>query len=299
VEFFRGLIKEERTLKGNQKADPLAEKIGKNLKDFREKSGLSAQEFCKRVGITRIQSLYEYEKGHKLPKARTLYNISVQFGLSIDSLFDTEEHVQVVSTSEDIARSVYEWEEEIRGSSSGVVGLRKVVLPFFSRIHRTEFSNIVLEEQRGNPNVEGFLESWRKRVDLFESGGYVSQEICYLPTIMDYCQGRGKCQGIPLEERVSQLELVISRLQEHPNTLEIRVLEEPAKVSFVLYGKRLILNGETSFFISKNPRLVRAFQEEFNLLWDRCLFKGREELIKFLEGLAAPLREGKLPASRD
>jgi transcriptional regulator with XRE-family HTH domain len=273
----------------------MALEIGKNIKRVREKNGLSAQEFCKKVGITRIQSLYEYEKGLRIPKARTLYNISLQFGISMDSLFGTEEYVQVVSTSEDIARSVYEWEEEIRGSSSGVVGLRKVVLPFFSRIHRTEFSNMVLEEQRGNPNVEGFLKSWKKRVELFESGGYVSHEICYLPTIMDYCQGKGKCNGIPLEERVSQLELVIKRLRDYPETLEVRVLEEPAKVSFVLYGKRLILNGETSFFISKNPGLVKAFHQEFALLWERCLFKEREELINFLKGLASDLRVGRIP----
>lgn len=282
-------------MEDDRKTDPLAKKIGKKLKIYREKSGLSAEEFCKRVGITRIQSLYEYEKGLRFPKAKTLYNISIQFGLSIDSLFDTEEYVQVVSTSEDIAKSVYEWEEEIRDSSTGVVGLRKVVLPFFSRIHRTEFSNIVLEEQRGNPNVEGFLKSWEKRVELFESGGYVSQEICYLPTIMDYCQGKGKCQSIPLEERVSQFELVLKRLQDYPDTLEIRVLEGSAKLSFVLYGKRLILNGETSFFISKNPNLVKAFQQEFALLWECCLFKDRKEMINFLGGLAAQLRAGRIP----
>ena len=286
-------------MKEKLSTNPLALQIGKNLKKLREKSDLSAQEFCKRVGITRIQSLYEYEKGLRVPKVRTLYNISVQFGLSMDSLFGTDEYTQVLSTSEDIAKSIYEWEEEIRGSSSGVVGLRKVVLPFFSRIHRTEFSNMVLEEQRGNPNVEGFLQSWRKRVELFESGSYVSQEICYLPTIMDYCQGKGKCHSIPLEERVSQLELVISRLQNYPETLGIRVLEIPAKLSFVLYGKRLILNGEASFFISKNPGLVKTFQQEFALLWDRCLFKDRRELIDFLTGLAAQLRAGKVPTYRD
>ncbi len=275
--------------------DSLALQIGKNLQKLREKNNLSAQEFCERVGITRIQSLYEYEKGLRIPKTRTLYNVAVQFGLSVDSLLGTDDHVQVVSTSEDIAKSVYEWEEEIRSSSSGVVGLRKVVLPFFSRIHRTEFSNMVLEEQRGNPNVEGFLESWKKRVELFESGSYVSKEICYLPTVMEYCQGRGKCAGIPLEERVSQLELVIKRLQDYPETLEIRVLETPAKVSFVLYGKRLILNGETSFFVSKNPGLVKAFNQEFTNLWERCLFKDREELTGFLEGLTSQLRAGRIP----
>ncbi|HHT9121035.1 MAG TPA: helix-turn-helix domain-containing protein [Candidatus Hypogeohydataceae bacterium YC41] len=275
--------------------DPLASKIGNNIKKLRTKNGLSAQEFCKKVGITRVQSLYEYEKGLRIPKAKTLYNISVQFGLSMDSLFDIEEYVQVVSTSEDIARNVYEWEEEIRGSSSGVVGLRKVVLPFFSRIHRTEFSNIVLEEQRGNPDIERFLQSWRKRVELFESGNYVSHEICYLPTIMDYCQGKGKCHSIPLEERVSQLELVIKRLQDYPQTVEIRVLESPAKISFVLYGKRLILNGENSFFVSRNPSLVKAFHQEFALLWERCLFKDRKELIDFLGGLAEQLKTGRIP----
>ncbi|MEK7241680.1 MAG: helix-turn-helix transcriptional regulator [Planctomycetota bacterium] len=275
--------------------DPLALQIGKNLKKLREKSNLSAQEFCKRVGITRIQSLYEYEKGLRIPKAGVLYNVSVQFGLSMDSLFDTEEYVQVVSTSEDIAKSVYEWEEEIRGSSTGIVGLRKVVLPFFSRIHRTEFSNIVLEEQRGNPHIEEYLKHWRKRIELFESGSYVSQEICYLPAIMDYCQGKGKCHSIPLEERVSQLELVINRLQDYPGALEIRVLENPAKISFVLYGKRLILNGEASFFISRNPGLVKTFHQEFALLWERCLFKDRGELTGLLTGLASQLRAGKTP----
>jgi transcriptional regulator with XRE-family HTH domain len=275
--------------------DPLASKIGKNIKTLRLKNGLSAQDFCKRVGITRVQSLYEHEKGLRIPKTKTLYNIAVQFGLSMDGLFDIEEYIQVVSTSEDIARNVYEWEEEIRGSSSGVMGLRKVVLPFFSRIHRTEFSNIVLEEQRGNPDVDGFLESWKKRVELFESNGYVSHEICYLPTIMDYCQGKGKCESIPLEERVSQLELVAKRLQDYPESLEIRVLETPAKISFVLYGKRLILNGENSFFVSRNPSLVKAFRQEFSLLWERCLFKERRELIDFLGGLTAQLKTGLIP----
>ncbi|HHT9132318.1 MAG TPA: hypothetical protein ACFYED_07510, partial [Candidatus Tripitaka californicus] len=127
------------------------------------------------------------------------------------------------------------------------------------------------------------------------SGSYVSQEICYLPAIMDYCQGKGKCRSIPLEERVSQLELVIDRLQDYPGALEIRVLENPAKISFVLYGKRLILNGEASFFISRNPGLVKTFHQEFALLWERCLFKDRGELTGFLAGLAAQLRAGKTP----
>ncbi len=275
--------------------DSLALKVGKNLKKLRERFGLSVPEFCEKVGITRVQNLYEYEKGLKIPKAKVLYNISLQFGVGIDSLFDTEEYIQVVSTSEDIARYVHEWEEEIRGSSSGLVALRKVVLPFFSRIHRSEFSNIVIEEQRGNPNIGDFLKHWRKRVDLFKARSYVSQEICFLPAIMDFCQGKGKCNSIPLEERVSQLELVIKRLRDYPETLEIRVLETPAKLSFVIYGKRLVLNGETSFFVSKNPGLLKAFHHEFAALWERCIFKDRGELTGFLAKMIAQLKEGRIP----
>lgn len=260
----------------------LMRNIGRNIKQLREKTGLSAQEFSGKVGITRIQSLYEYEKGLRSPKINVLYNMATVFGVSIDSMFDTENYVQVVSNKEEIMGGVYDWEQEIRESMSGVVGLRKVVLPFFSRIHRTELTNVVLENQRGNPKVGEYVRDWRKRVELFESGGYVSKEICYMPAIIDFGYGKGISTEIPLEERISQLELIIGRINKYRDNLEIRVLERPAKISFVVYGKKLIFNGETSYFVSKNPGLVRAFNREFTVLWEDCKLKTRAQVSDFL-----------------
>ena len=260
----------------------LMRNIGRNIKQLREKTGLSAQEFSGKVGITRIQSLYEYEKGLRSPKINVLYNMATVFGVSIDSMFDTENYVQVVSNKEEIMGGVYDWEQEIRESMSGVVGLRKVVLPFFSRIHRTELTNVVLEDQRGNPKVGEYVSDWRKRVELFESGGYVSKEICYMPDIIDFGYGKGISTEIPLEERISQLELIIGRINKYRDNLEIRVLERPAKISFVVYGKKLIFNGETSYFVSKNPGLVRAFNREFTVLWEDCKLKTRAQVSDFL-----------------
>ncbi len=268
----------------------LAKKIGRNIKKLRGKAGLSAQEFSKRVGITRVQSLYEYEKGLRYPKTSVFYNIATTFGVSIDGIFEIEDRVQVVPTRDDIIDNVYEWEQEIRESASGVVGLRKAVLPFFSCIHRTELSNVVLEGQRGNPDVQAYIKKWRKRVELFESGGYVSKEICYMPAIIDFCQGEGRCKDMPLEERISQLELIIKRINKHKDNLELRILERPAKISFVIYGKRLILNGETSFFASKNSGLVKAFNQEFTTLWEDCKLKTREQVSRFLDTLIKDLR---------
>ncbi len=259
--------------------------IGRNIKQLREKTGLSAQEFSGKVGITRIQSLYEYEKGLRNPKINVLYNMATVFGVSIDSMFDTENYVQVVSNKEEIMGGVYDWEQEIRESMSGVVGLRKVVLPFFSRIHRTELTNVVLEDQRGNPKVGEYVSDWRKRVELFESGGYVSKEICYMPAIIDFGYGKGISTEIPLEERISQLELIIGRINKYRDNLEIRVLERPAKISFVVYGKKLIFNGETSYFVSKDPGLVRAFNREFTVLWEDCKLRTRAQVSDFLGAL--------------
>jgi transcriptional regulator with XRE-family HTH domain len=259
--------------------------IGRNIKQLREKTGLSAQEFSGKVGITRIQSLYEYEKGLRSPKINVLYNMATVFGVSIDSMFDTENYVQVVSNKEEIMGGVYDWEQEIRESMSGVVGLRKVVLPFFSRIHRTELTNVVLEDQRGNPKVDEYVRDWRKRVELFESGGYVSKEICYMPAIIDFGYGKGISTEIPLEERISQLELIIGRINKYRDNLEIRALERPAKISFVVYGKKLIFNGETSYFVSKNPGLVRAFNREFTVLWEDCKLRTRAQVSDFLGAL--------------
>ena len=263
----------------------LMRNIGRNIKQLREKTGLSAQEFSGKVGITRIQSLYEYEKGLRSPKINVLYNMATVFGVSIDSMFDTENYVQVVSNKEEIMGGVYDWEQEIRESMSGVVGLRKVVLPFFSRIHRTELTNVVLEDKRGNPKVDEYVRDWRKRVELFESGGYVSKEICYMPTIIDFGYGKGISTEIPLEERISQLELIINRINKYRDNLEIRALERPAKISFVVYGKKLIFNGETSYFVSKNPGLVRAFNREFTVLWEDCKLRTRAQVSDFLGAL--------------
>lgn len=263
----------------------LMRNIGRNIKQLREKTGLSAQEFSGKVGITRIQSLYEYEKGLRNPKINVLYNMATVFGVSIDSMFDTENYVQVVSNKEEIMGGVYDWEQEIRESMSGVVGLRKVVLPFFSRIHRTELTNVVLEDQRGNPKVGEYVSDWRKRVELFESGGYVSKEICYMPAIIDFGYGKGISTEIPLEERISQLELIIGRINKYRDNLEIRVLERPAKISFVVYGKKLIFNGETSYFVSKDPGLVRAFNREFTVLWEDCKLRTRAQVSDFLGAL--------------
>ncbi len=263
----------------------LMRNIGRNIKQLREKTGLSAQEFSGKVGITRIQSLYEYEKGLRSPKINVLYNMATVFGISIDSMFDTENYVQVVSNKEEIMGGVYDWEQEIRESMSGVVGLRKVVLPFFSRIHRTELTNVVLEDQRGNPKVGEYVSDWRKRVELFESWGYVSKEICYMPDIIDFGYGKGISTEIPLEERISQLELIIGRINKYRDNLEIRVLERPAKISFVVYGKKLIFNGETSYFVSKDPGLVRAFNREFTVLWEDCKLRTRAQVSDFLGAL--------------
>ncbi len=273
----------------------LMRNIGRNIKKLRQKTGLSAQEFSDKVGITRVQSLYEYEKGLRSPKIDVLYKIATIFGVSIDKIFETESYVQVVSNKEDIMGSVYDWEQEIRESASGVVGLRKVVLPFFSRIHRTELSNVVLERQRRNPKVDEYVNDWRKRVELFESGGYVSKEICYMPAIIDYGYGKGKCKEIPLEERMSQLELIISRINRYKDNLEIRVLERPAKISFVIYGKKLIFDGETSYFVSKNPGLVKAFNREFTVLWEDCKLRTRGQVSEFLDALIKEIK--KLPVS--
>jgi transcriptional regulator with XRE-family HTH domain len=259
--------------------------IGRNIKQLREKTGLSAQEFSGKVGITRVQSLYEYEKGLRSPKLNVLYNIATVFGVSIDSMFDTENYVQVVSNKEEIMGGVYDWEQEIRESTSGVVGLRKVALPFFSRIHRTELTNVILEDQRGNPRVDEYVRDWRKRVELFESGGYVSKEICYMPAIIDFGYGKGISTEIPLEERISQLELIIGRINKYRDNLEIRVLERPAKISFVVYGKKLIFNGETSYFVSKNPGLLKAFNREFTVLWEDCKLRTRAQVSDFLGAL--------------
>ncbi|MGR3295510.1 MAG: helix-turn-helix domain-containing protein [Candidatus Bathyanammoxibius sp.] len=263
----------------------LMRNIGRNIKQLREKTGLSAQEFSGKVGITRIQSLYEYEKGLRSPKIDVLYNMATVFGVSIDSMFDTENYVQVVSNKEEIMGGVYDWEQEIRESMSGVVGLRKVVLPFFSRIHRTELTNVVLEDQRGNPKVDEYVKDWRKRVELFESEGYVSKEICYMPAIIDFGYGKGISTEIPLEERISQLELIIGRINKYRDNLEIRALERPAKISFVVYGKKLIFNGETSYFVSKNPGLLRAFNREFTVLWEDCKLRTRAQVSDFLGAL--------------
>ncbi len=259
--------------------------IGRNIKQLREKTGLSAQEFSGKVGITRVQSLYEYEKGLRSPKLNVLYNMATVFGVSIDSMFDTENYVQVVSNKEEIMGGVYDWEQEIRGSTSGVVGLRKVALPFFSRIHRTELTNVILEDQRRNPKVDEYVRDWRKRVELFESGGYVSKEICYMPAIIDFGYGKGISTEIPLEERISQLELIVGRINKYRDNLEIRVLERPAKISFVVYGKKLIFNGETSYFVSKNPGLVKAFNREFTVLWEDCKLRTRAQVSDFLGAL--------------
>ncbi|MCP4365126.1 MAG: helix-turn-helix transcriptional regulator [Planctomycetes bacterium] len=263
----------------------LMRNIGRNIKQLREKTGLSAQEFSGKVGITRVQSLYEYEKGLRSPKINVLYNMATVFGVSIDSMFDTENYVQVVSNKEEIMGGVYDWEQEIRESTSGVVGLRKVALPFFSRIHRTELTNVILENQRGNPKVDEYVRDWRKRVELFESGGYVSKEICYMPTIIDFGYGKGISTEIPLEERISQLERIVGRINKYRDNLEIRVLERPAKISFVVYGKKLIFNGETSYFVSKNPGLVRAFNREFTVLWEDCKLRTRAQVSEFLGAL--------------
>ncbi|MFQ5862391.1 MAG: helix-turn-helix domain-containing protein [Candidatus Brocadiales bacterium] len=272
-----------------QSDNQLVKDIGRNIKKLREKTGLTAQEFSQKVNITRVQSLYEYEKGLRSPKANVLYNIATVFGVSIDSIFETEDRVLMVSTKEERSKIIYEWEREIRDSSSGMVGLRKIVLPFFSRIHHTKLSNIVLEEQRGHPSSREHISDWKKRVELFESGGYVSKEICYMPSIIGYSKGEGKCNEIPCEERISQLELIIERIGKYKDSLEIRIVEQPPKISFAIYGKRLILNGETCFFVSRNPGLVKAFNQEFTALWDTCKLKTREQVSEFLDTLVKDL----------
>ncbi len=66
-------------------SDALKLTIGKRVKALRARSGISAKECAARVGVS-ARAFSEIEHGRAEPRASTLLNIGVCFGVTLDYL---------------------------------------------------------------------------------------------------------------------------------------------------------------------------------------------------------------------
>ena len=68
------------------------EHIARNLRTLRTSRCMNQSEMARLIGITR-SSYANYELGKRVPDAEVLFNIATRFGISMDTLFETDRYV--------------------------------------------------------------------------------------------------------------------------------------------------------------------------------------------------------------
>lgn len=68
--------------------DPIAERIGKNIRWFRQAKGLSQRELAKLLPKTGSNEISKYERGEQTPRTRNLYEISQALDVTMDDLLN-------------------------------------------------------------------------------------------------------------------------------------------------------------------------------------------------------------------
>ena len=68
------------------------EHIARNLRTLRTSRCMNQSEMARLIGITR-SSYVNYELGKRVPDAEVLFNIATRFGISMDTLFETDRYV--------------------------------------------------------------------------------------------------------------------------------------------------------------------------------------------------------------
>ena len=68
------------------------EHIARNLRTLRTSRCMNQSEMARLIGITR-SSYVNYDLGKRVPDAEVLFNIATRFGISMDTLFETDRYV--------------------------------------------------------------------------------------------------------------------------------------------------------------------------------------------------------------
>lgn len=68
--------------------DPIAARVGHNIRRHREAQGLSQRELAKLLQSTGSNEVSKYERGVQLPRTHTLLDISEALRVSIDDLLN-------------------------------------------------------------------------------------------------------------------------------------------------------------------------------------------------------------------
>ena len=68
------------------------EHIARNRRTLRTSRCMNQSEMARLIGITR-SSYVNYELGKRVPDAEVLFNIATRFGISMDTLFETDRYV--------------------------------------------------------------------------------------------------------------------------------------------------------------------------------------------------------------
>ena len=83
--------------------------FGMRLRIAREKAGLKQSDVCETLGIPKVQTLSAYERGVNNPPIEVLKELSVQYGVSVDSLLFGENNLPTPKkTTEEYVRLLVE-----------------------------------------------------------------------------------------------------------------------------------------------------------------------------------------------
>ena len=69
---------------------------GKNIKKFREASGISVRDIQNVLGFTNPQAIYKWQKGECLPTIDNLVILAAVLGVTIDEILVTDEDEDLV-----------------------------------------------------------------------------------------------------------------------------------------------------------------------------------------------------------
>ena len=96
--------------------------IGKRIKMFREKKGLSQKDFASMIG-QKNGTVSNWERGHTRPDVDTLVEICKALDVSADELLDIRVNMQDMSETEQKIIMAYREKKEIQHSVNILLGL--------------------------------------------------------------------------------------------------------------------------------------------------------------------------------
>lgn len=286
--------------------DDLPKEIGKRIKYLRESAGIEVSKLAERAGVS-ANTIYNYEKGEKLERAKSLAHVASGLNVSLVDLFSgslpgEKKGIEFINDSYEGEKRYLDLEKK-----SEIV---KKVRTIFSNVHRLPELRVAVA---GN-EVEGliahrvvnekFSEKMREdREAVFRSGRYILYEIVpeirirnFIKGTDPYAQVKGLIGVENYPRRRAQINKALSHLKKFSNRFKLGIIKQGEygygrrMAHWALFGpsfgqppKQAIINVSVGDLFIEDLDVVAWLDERFNLLWnsDVCIKSPHvEELLE-------------------